>query len=242
LNVPWIAVPFERISATFPDCTCLMKVRAVRDLHTLLGLRRPGAEPKVDGEEREGPTRPTSRWRKRRTSAAREAWGLPGVGATAGRSPGPGRCLIPGPDLREARRRSPRQGPCPRRRSTRARCERREPPVKMFGVARPHLGERRAVGPAADRGQLRLEPDAPDRLLQVRNDLRMLLERVAHVAVLDLRLDLDRAAFVGRRDVSREPAQGTRRARRAGRSRSHGRLKRNLDLRRVAGRITIGCT
>jgi hypothetical protein len=25
LNVPWIAVPFERISETFPDCTCRMK-------------------------------------------------------------------------------------------------------------------------------------------------------------------------------------------------------------------------
>src|ERR1700730_13778178 len=70
-----------------------------------------------------------------------------------------------------------------------------------------HLGQRRAVGAAADRRPLRLEADPPNGLLEVRGDLRMLLERVSHVAVLDAGLDLDRAALVGRRDLARNPAQ-----------------------------------
>ena len=73
-----------------------------------------------------------------------------------------------------------------------------------------HLGQRRAVGAAADRGPLRLEADAADGLLEVRDDLRMLLERVAHVAVLDARLDLDRAALVGRRNLRGDRRAGTR--------------------------------
>src|SRR3954465_3500602 len=44
-----------------------------------------------------------------------------------------------------------------------------------------HLGERGAVGAAADRGLLRLEPDAADSFFEVGDDRRMLRERVAHV-------------------------------------------------------------
>src|SRR3954447_4973492 len=64
-----------------------------------------------------------------------------------------------------------------------------------------HLRERRAVGAAANRGHPRLEPDTADGLLQVRDDLGMPLKRVAHVAVLDEGLDLDRATLVGRSDL-----------------------------------------
>src|SRR5207247_2360063 len=70
-----------------------------------------------------------------------------------------------------------------------------------------HLGERRAVGAAPDRRLLRLEADAAYRLLEVRDDLGVLPQRVAHVAVLDERLDLDRAALVGRRHLRRDRAQ-----------------------------------
>src|SRR4051794_41294881 len=65
----------------------------------------------------------------------------------------------------------------------------------------PHLGERRAVGAASNRSRPRLEPDTADSLLEVRDDLRVLLQRVAHVAVLDERLDLDRATVVARRNL-----------------------------------------
>src|SRR6266404_2364436 len=57
-----------------------------------------------------------------------------------------------------------------------------------------HLGQRRAVGAASDCRPLRLEADTAYCLLEVRNDLRVLLEPVAHVAVLSARVDLDRAA------------------------------------------------
>ena len=70
-----------------------------------------------------------------------------------------------------------------------------------------HLGERGAVGAAADRGLLRLEPDPANGFLEVRDDRRMLLQRVAHVAVLDERLDVDRAALIGRRDLGGDRAQ-----------------------------------
>src|SRR5256885_12769285 len=63
-----------------------------------------------------------------------------------------------------------------------------------------HLGERRAVGAAADRRLLRLETDAPDRLLEVRADLGIPLERGARVAVLDAVVDPDPAARLGGRD------------------------------------------
>src|SRR5579884_292623 len=78
-----------------------------------------------------------------------------------------------------------------------------------------HLGQRGPVGAAPDRGLLRLEADAPDRLLEVPDDLRVPLDRLARVAVLDPLLDLDRAArldgahLVGKsaqeRDVLRQP-------------------------------------
>src|SRR6185312_13010130 len=55
-----------------------------------------------------------------------------------------------------------------------------------------HLGERGAVRAAANRSPLRLEADAADGFLEVRDDLRMVVERAAHVAVLDARLDVDR--------------------------------------------------
>src|SRR4029079_14919720 len=51
------------------------------------------------------------------------------------------------------------------------------------------------------------EPDATDRLLEVRDDLRVPLERGARVAVLDAVLDLDRAALLGGADLFREAAQ-----------------------------------
>ena len=70
-----------------------------------------------------------------------------------------------------------------------------------------HLGQRRAVGAAADRRLLRLEPHAADRFLEVRDDLGVRLERVAHVAVLDSVLDLDRAARLGRGDLLGDAAQ-----------------------------------
>src|SRR5436190_18419608 len=70
-----------------------------------------------------------------------------------------------------------------------------------------HLGERRAVGAAADRRLLRLETDAPDRLLEVRADLGIPLERGARVAVLDAVLDLDCAARLGGADVVRKAGQ-----------------------------------
>src|SRR5207302_944943 len=70
-----------------------------------------------------------------------------------------------------------------------------------------HLGERRAVGAASDRRLLRFETDAADRLLEVRNDLRMTLERVAGVPVLDAVLDLDRTARCGGRDLLPEGTQ-----------------------------------
>src|SRR5256714_12265120 len=70
-----------------------------------------------------------------------------------------------------------------------------------------HLGEGRAVGAAADRRLLRLETDAPDRLLEVRADLGIPLERGARVAVLDAVVDLDRAARLGGADVVREAGQ-----------------------------------
>src|SRR6266581_3314905 len=68
----------------------------------------------------------------------------------------------------------------------------------------PHFGERGAVGAPADRRSPRLEPDAADGFFQVSDDFRMLQERVAHVAVLDERLDLDRRAIVLRRDFPRK--------------------------------------
>src|SRR6476469_2994757 len=60
---------------------------------------------------------------------------------------------------------------------------------------------------AADRCLLRLETDAPDRLLEVREDLGIPLERGTRVAVLDAVLDLDRAARLGGADVVREAGQ-----------------------------------
>src|SRR5712671_4396096 len=53
-----------------------------------------------------------------------------------------------------------------------------------------HLGQGRPVCAATDRGALRLEADPPNGFLEVCDDLRVLLERVPHVAVLDVRLDL----------------------------------------------------
>src|SRR3954453_2423702 len=64
-----------------------------------------------------------------------------------------------------------------------------------------HLRQRRAVRPASDRRLLRLEADAADRLLEVRDDLGALLEARARVAVLDPVLDLDRAARLGCGDL-----------------------------------------
>src|SRR3954471_21261858 len=52
------------------------------------------------------------------------------------------------------------------------------------------LGQRRAVGAAADRRLARLESEAPDRLFRGGDDLRPLQQLVAHVAVRDRRLDL----------------------------------------------------
>jgi hypothetical protein len=69
------------------------------------------------------------------------------------------------------------------------------------------LRQRRAVRPAANRRQLRLEPHAADGLLEVREDVRIVRERVSHVAVLDLRLDLDRAPRVRGRDLRGDPLQ-----------------------------------
>src|SRR4029079_11509757 len=70
-----------------------------------------------------------------------------------------------------------------------------------------HRRQCRAVRAAADRGHLRLEPHTANGLLEVRDDLRVLLQRVAHVAVLDEGLDLDRAAVVRRGDLAGDGAQ-----------------------------------
>src|SRR5579864_3937609 len=60
-----------------------------------------------------------------------------------------------------------------------------------------HLGERRPVRTAANRRLPRLETDPADRLLEVRDDPGMPVERGARVPVLDAVLDLDRAPWLG---------------------------------------------
>ena len=58
LNVPWIAVPFDVISLTWPSRDLRQEERAVRDVDAGLGLRRPRADVDVQreqGDEEEGP-------------------------------------------------------------------------------------------------------------------------------------------------------------------------------------------
>src|SRR5262245_53373142 len=80
-------------------------------------------------------------------------------------------------------------------------------PGEQVGRGKSHLGERRTVRAAADRRLLRLEADPADRLLEVRDDLGMLLDHVARVAVLDSLLHLDRAAGLGGADILGETTQ-----------------------------------
>src|SRR5205823_14941590 len=71
----------------------------------------------------------------------------------------------------------------------------------------PLLRQSRAVGAAADRRLARLEPGPADRLLERADDLGTLLQGVAHVAVGDRRLDLDRRARVETGDLGRDVAE-----------------------------------
>jgi len=81
------------------------------------------------------------------------------------------------------------------------------PPVKMFGVGRPSsVSADPSVPPriAVCFGSSPTRLTASSRCAKISG---VVLERVAHVPVLDLRLDLDRAALVGRGNVRRDPAQ-----------------------------------
>ena len=69
------------------------------------------------------------------------------------------------------------------------------------------LRQPRPVGAAPDQAAHRLEPDAADRLLGPLHDLRPLRERVLHVAVLDLGLEIELGALLGGGDVLDDPAQ-----------------------------------
>src|SRR5690348_2457872 len=66
--------------------------------------------------------------------------------------------------------------------------------------------ELRAIGAAADRLGVWLEPRAPSGLARIAHDLGMLLEHLAHVAIVLLHIDLHRYAGQPRRRLARELA------------------------------------
>ena len=58
VNVPWIAVPFEVISATLPARHLVEEERAVRDAHPRRGFHRPALTKKLSarsGDEEDDP-------------------------------------------------------------------------------------------------------------------------------------------------------------------------------------------
>ena len=126
VNVPWIAVPFDVIEATWPALHLLEEERAVRDADARLRLRRARRDPVVDDEQADDPGDPPRPKRMRGFAAGRLRAGA-GPRARSRRSRREWMPVLSAPRPRpsRARRSSPRRGPCPRRRSTRARCARR---------------------------------------------------------------------------------------------------------------------